>query len=141
LERVAGLRAEYTNLVADAAHRTRLLEAARKELAEARGSQAGAHSASLIAAIDEPTTGARPIGPGRIVTALAGLVGGLVIGGGVLFLSLPAVPRAPRAEVASVPARCRPESLGEFRQPAHGASGGFSFEKALAKNLIVKASR
>ncbi|HVC93526.1 MAG TPA: hypothetical protein VND64_07540 [Pirellulales bacterium] len=141
LERVAGLRAEYTNLVADAAHRTRLLEAARKELAEARGSQAGAHSASLIAAIDEPTTGARPIGPGRTMTALAGLVGGLVIGGGVLFLSLPAVPRTPQAEFAAVPARCRPESPGEFRQPAYGASGGFSFEKALAKNLIVRAPR
>ncbi len=141
LERVAGLRAEYTNLVADVAHRTRLLEAARKELAEARGSQAGALSASLIAAVDEPTTGARPIGPGRTMTALAGLVGGLLIGGGVLFLSLPSAPRVPRAEVVSAPARCRPESLVDFRQPAYGANGGFSFEKALAKGLFSKAAR
>jgi polysaccharide biosynthesis transport protein len=133
LERVAGLRAEYTNLVTDVAHRTRLLEAARKELAEARGSQAGAHSASLIAAIDEPTTGARPIGPGRLMTALAGIVGGLLIGGGVLFLSLPAAPRVQPADVVSAPLRGRPSSLGEFRQPSYGQGGGLSFEKALAK--------
>ncbi|HUY33054.1 MAG TPA: hypothetical protein VMV69_09755 [Pirellulales bacterium] len=134
LERVAGLRAEYTNLVADVAHRTRLLEAARKELSEARGSQAGAHSASLIAAVDEPTTGARPIGPGRVVTALAGLVGGLLVGAGVLFLSLPAVPpRNQPAAIVPAPPRSRLNSCEEFRQPAYDASRGFSYEKALAK--------
>ncbi|HEV3006494.1 MAG TPA: hypothetical protein VGX78_18640 [Pirellulales bacterium] len=133
LERVAGLRAEYTNLVAEVGHRTRLVEAARKELAEARGSQAGAHSASLIAAVDDPTTGTRPLGPGRTTIALAGLLGGLAIGAGVLFLSLPHTTQAPSTETAAAP-RSRPCSSSDCRPIAGSAHGGFSFERALAKS-------
>jgi uncharacterized protein involved in exopolysaccharide biosynthesis len=135
LERVAGLRTEYTNLVAEVAQRTRLVEAARKELAEARGSQAGAHVASLIAAVDDPTTGTRPLGPGRIVIALAGLVGGLAIGSGMLFLSLPReLPAAP--EFAAAPPGGRCGSL----DATHATYGGYSFEKALVKSVCANDS-
>ncbi|HEX7446678.1 MAG TPA: hypothetical protein VF306_03985 [Pirellulales bacterium] len=88
LAKLAGLRAEYANLIASVKNRSALVEAAQRELAEARGSQAGAHSASLIYSIDAPQLGARPVGPGRAVIAVVGLLAGLVVGGGVLFLSV-----------------------------------------------------
>jgi hypothetical protein len=88
----------------------------------------------LIAAIDEPMTGPRPVGPGRLVTALAGIIGGLVIGIGALFLSLPSVaPSAP--EGFPLPASAWPYSAGEGRPRAKTPSAGFSFEKALAKSV------
>ena len=93
LDLLAGLRAEYSNVAAAARHRNALLEKASRELAEARGSRAGASIASLISPIDQPTTGARPIGPSRVLTTLAGVMGGMVLGFGYLFLTLqPAAP-------------------------------------------------
>ena len=47
LEKVASLRAEYSSHSSDMKHRTALVEAAQRDLAEARASQAGA-TASLI---------------------------------------------------------------------------------------------
>lgn len=88
LTRLAGLRADYANLIASVKNRSALVEAAQRELAEARGSQAGAHSASLIYSIDAPQLGDRPVGPDRAVIAVLGLVAGLVAGGGVLFVSI-----------------------------------------------------
>ncbi len=86
LSRLAEARAEYANLVASVENHTRLVEAARKNLADARAHQAGARSASVIARIDGVEAGVRPVGPGRKTIAAAGGVGGLVLGLGFVFL-------------------------------------------------------
>lgn len=90
LERLAALRAEYGNRVAEVKSREKLSEEARGNLADARASQAAASSASLINRIDEATTGPRPIGPGKSTIVLAGMVGGLLVGFAIVFLTVPA---------------------------------------------------
>ena len=63
MSHLAEARAEYANLVSSVQNHTRLVEAARKNLADARARQAGAHSASLITRIDGVEAGVRPDGP------------------------------------------------------------------------------
>jgi succinoglycan biosynthesis transport protein ExoP len=89
LARLGGLRATYSNLITEVQHRGGLLAAAQRELSEARSSQAGAHSSSLIYTIDAPDAGTRPVGPGRLSIALGGVIAGLLVGAAVLFVSLP----------------------------------------------------
>jgi succinoglycan biosynthesis transport protein ExoP len=88
MTRLAGLRAAYVNLVQEVAHRNKMLEETRKELADARSNQAAALTASLISTVDEPDTGSKPLSPGRAVIVLIGLAGGLLTGAGVLFLTV-----------------------------------------------------
>jgi uncharacterized protein involved in exopolysaccharide biosynthesis len=86
LATLAQSRAEYSKLVDSVANHTRLVEAARKNLADARARQAGARSASVISRIDGVEAGVRPAGPGRKTITAAGGVGGLLLGFGVVFL-------------------------------------------------------
>jgi uncharacterized protein involved in exopolysaccharide biosynthesis len=86
IARLAVARAEYANLVASVANHTRLVEAARKNLADARARRAGALSASVINRIDGVEAGVRPVGPSRKTVTAAGGFGGLVLGLGVVFL-------------------------------------------------------
>lgn len=79
-------RAEYSNLVASVQNHTRLVEAARKNLADARARQAGAHSSSVISRIDGVEAGVWPSGPTRKTITAAGGVGGLLLGLGFVFL-------------------------------------------------------
>lgn len=138
LAKLAGLRANYANLIASVKSRSALVEAAQRELAEARGSQAGAHSASLIYSIDVPQLGARPVGPGRAVIALLGVVAGLMVGGGVLFLSVELRDSAnlsetvPQQIVPSVP----PTSRREFRPERRRFARPLSVRKALDKAAL-----
>jgi uncharacterized protein involved in exopolysaccharide biosynthesis len=86
ISRLAESRAEYANLVAAAENHTRLVEGARKNLADARAKQAAAHSASVINRIDGVEAGVRPVGPSRKTVTAAGGVGGLILGFGLVFL-------------------------------------------------------
>jgi uncharacterized protein involved in exopolysaccharide biosynthesis len=86
LSRLAEGRAQYSNLVASVQNHTRLVEAARKNLADARARQAGAHSASVISRIDGVEAGVWPNGPTRKTITAAGGVGGLLLGLGCVFL-------------------------------------------------------
>jgi uncharacterized protein involved in exopolysaccharide biosynthesis len=86
LGRLAAARAEYANLAASVANHTRLVEAARKNLVDARARQAGALSASVIGRIDGVEAGVRPVGPGRKTITAAGGMGGLLLGFGLVFL-------------------------------------------------------
>lgn len=98
MSRLAEARAEYAKLVASVQNHTRLVENARKNLADARARQAGAHSASLISRIDGVEAGVRPVGPARKTVAAAGGIGGLLLGFGFIFLfanSSPAVSATP----------------------------------------------
>ncbi len=99
LQSLAGLRAGYANLTADVAQHSELLQKARRELADARASQAGAQGPGVITLIDTPDTGNRPLGPGRASIILGGILGGLTIGFGLVFLTapLPTVTAAPVA--------------------------------------------
>lgn len=87
LQRLASLRAEYANLVAMTENRTALLETARRNLSDAQAGRASANSVSLISRIDTPDTGINPIGPSKKTIAGAGLLGGLMVGLGIVFLT------------------------------------------------------
>jgi uncharacterized protein involved in exopolysaccharide biosynthesis len=89
LTRLADVRAGYTNEVAEAKNRATLLEHAEQNLAEARATRASAKAANLISRIDTPDAGIRPVGPSRAAIALCGVLGGLLAGFGVVFLTVP----------------------------------------------------
>ena len=90
LRRLAEVRAVYSNQVAETNSRTRLLERAQQNLAEARAAHAAAKAASLLTCIDLPDAGIRPVSPGRATIILMGIAGGLLLGFGVVFLTVPA---------------------------------------------------
>jgi hypothetical protein len=102
LERLAGLRADYANLLAEASQRTKLVERAEQNMAEARASRASAKAASLISRIDGPDTGIRPVSPSPATILLTGILGGLAAGFGVVMLTV-----APRRseEAPAIPGR------------------------------------
>lgn len=89
LDRLAGLRARYGNLVSDVDQRTKYLEQSEQDLSQARASQASAELVSLVTRIDRPRAGMRPVGPGKKIIVLAGLAGGLMIGAGTVLLMVP----------------------------------------------------
>jgi uncharacterized protein involved in exopolysaccharide biosynthesis len=127
LELLAGLRSEYAGLVAEVDHSTKLMEAAQRQLVDARASQSSALTASLISRLDAATTGPRPIGPGRSMLLLAGLVGGPIFGLAILLISLPSAPAvgAPRTTESTVRTFNRglslkqvPQERADRRQPS-----------------------
>jgi succinoglycan biosynthesis transport protein ExoP len=86
ISRLAQSRAEYANLVASVENHSKLVEAARKNLADARARQAGALSASVISRIDGVEAGIYPVGLSRKTITAAGGIGGLIFGVGIVFL-------------------------------------------------------
>jgi hypothetical protein len=105
MSRLATMRAEYHNLSAEVAQRAEVWNKAQKDLADARASQAAAHSASLLTRLDAPQIGAYPVGPSRSMIALAGIFGGLATGLGIaVLLTVPATPSGRPAAAAATPA-------------------------------------
>ncbi|MEX0642216.1 MAG: hypothetical protein WD468_05920 [Pirellulales bacterium] len=130
LNRLAALRADYANLVAQSKSRTVLAEEARRNLAEARASQAAARSASLIARIDAPDTGSRPLGPGRSLMVLFGVAGGFVVGLGIVFVTVPAVTPV-ASDAYEVPHTWQPQ--GTSVESLIKSQGPLSLKQALSK--------
>lgn len=127
LGEIANQRADYGNLIEEINQKTRVLNEAENRLAEVRSSRAAAFSTSLLNRIDKPDTGSKPVGPGKAVIVLAGLFGGLIIGAGVLFLTVPPVRQHASASQPPTPA------AGD-NQPLRGTlADGLSLKKALAK--------
>ncbi len=89
LDRLAGLRARYGTLEADVKQRTEIVQKATQELSDARANLAASSAASLITRIDAPQPGSRPLGPGRSLICIAGVMGGLATGMGLVFLVSP----------------------------------------------------
>ncbi len=86
LGQLANMRAQYANLVAERNQRADILKTAEQQLAEARASQAAARTTSLITAIDAPVPSTAPVGPSKAMIVLGGLLGGLMLGFGLVFL-------------------------------------------------------
>jgi uncharacterized protein involved in exopolysaccharide biosynthesis len=101
ISRLAHDRAEYSNLLASVANHTRLVEAARKNLADARARRAGAVSASVISRIDGVEAGVRPVGPSRKTVTAGGGVAGLLLGIGLVFLFANPVSAADQSQIKS----------------------------------------
>lgn len=89
LDRLAGLRAEYSNLVNEVRQRSEILDRSTKALAEAKAAQAAAKSTSLLTPLEGPEADSDPLGPGPVVILLSALAGGLLIGAGLVFLIYP----------------------------------------------------
>jgi polysaccharide biosynthesis transport protein len=135
LNKLAEIRASYETQAAENRHRTALTERAEQNLAEARSALAGSTAASLISRIDAPDTGSKPVGPGRAIIALSGIVAGLITGLGIVFLSLPTA-------TVSNDADKKTAAAFEHRLPAcetapnHNGGNGhghLTFKKALEK--------
>ena len=124
-ERLAGLRAEYANLLTEVEQRNKLLADADRKVVDARASQSSAQTTSLITRLDTPDTGAKPIGPGRSIILLAGVVGGLAVGLGVLFLTAQPSPTVAVAQQ-------EPPRLSPSEEQARGLSLKGALSRAAA---------
>jgi uncharacterized protein involved in exopolysaccharide biosynthesis len=143
--RVAAIRPEYNNVMAEVRQRTESWNKAQKDLADAQASRAAAHSASLLTRLDAPRAGAHPQGPSRTLIVLAGLAGGLAVGLGVIVLTATPVFRtnAPVAVAAAAEHASRPRVVTQeiaVEQPAprrpaprQATSSGLSLKEALRR--------
>jgi polysaccharide biosynthesis transport protein len=91
LEKLAGIRPQYSTVLHEVNQRNEAVANARRKLATAQAAEAGAQTASLITFVDSPIAGKDPIGPGRTSIILIGILGGLAVGGAVLFLTVPSL--------------------------------------------------
>jgi len=95
LDRLAGMRAEYSTVNAETQHRLSRLEQAERRRVEARASQAGGIAADQLTKIGKPDVDTRPVGPGRTLIAGGGLLAGLLFGLGCLLLTAGAAGTGP----------------------------------------------
>ena len=140
LGNLAEMRAEYANLVADRNQRADILKTAEQQLAEARASQAAANTASLIAAIDTPIAGDAPVGPGKSTIVAGGMFGGLILGLGIVFLTVQPVRTEVIAEATTpaVEATAKPTPRVNGRVNGNALSGyGLSLKQALRKVALA----
>lgn len=133
LDRLAELRAAYAARLAEYENRVAALGQAENHLAEARASQASAAAASLITRLDEAQTGANPLGPGRTMIVLLGTAGGLLLGFGVLFLTVPSATSAPAAQPAPAAALRAPSVNGSPTNGRPVAHPVLSLKQALLR--------
>ncbi|MDP6553671.1 MAG: hypothetical protein QGG71_03330 [Pirellulaceae bacterium] len=89
LNRVAGLRVRYSNLVDDVRQRNEIIQQAQRDLADMRASRNAALSTSLLTRFNAPVVGDVPDGPATVIVIAAGLAGGLATGVGLVFLLVP----------------------------------------------------
>ncbi|MCA9238686.1 MAG: hypothetical protein KDA37_00735, partial [Planctomycetales bacterium] len=71
---------------ANAEDQARVVEVARKQLADAKATRAGAAGGSVLARIDNAEADLHPGGPGRATITLAGGLAGLLAGVGGVFV-------------------------------------------------------
>ncbi len=106
LRRLAQQRAGYANQLAETNTRAKQLEQAEQRLGDARATHFSAGATNLISRVDVADAGTDPVGPGRSTIVAVGIATGLLIGLGVLFLTVP--PVQPVVESA---AEARPAEL------------------------------
>jgi len=151
LGKLANMRADYANLVAERNQRAEILKTAEQQLAEARASLAAARTASLITVIDAPVPSTAPVGPSKSMIVLGGLLGGLILGLGLLFLlvnpaqsDLPLVETSAGADISEKFVPANGTSLNGCGMNGHhvtcytanghmSGTGGLSLKQALRK--------
>ena len=140
LERLAALRTMYANDLAENRNRATVLERAEQNLAEARAALASAKAASLIGRIEEAQAGTAPVGLGRTAVALLGIAGGVLVGLGVLYLTVPTP--APAAGVPQIPALPSHAANGSAARPKPTSlriGDNLTFKQALTKLAASRA--
>ncbi len=132
MNRLAEVRADYSNLITEVRQRGELFSKAQKDLSDARANQIAAHTASLITMLDGPALGDSPIGPGRSLIVLCGLCGGLMAGLGFVFLTVPVnpLPENPLSEI-SPPRTASAETLNRRPNFSDLVPRGLSLKEAL----------
>lgn len=86
---LAAKRADYLNLTARVKQNQEQSKEITDSLSEARGLLEASDASSLITRMDEPTTGTKPIGPGRTLVFLGSSLGGLFFGFTLVYLLAP----------------------------------------------------
>ncbi len=89
LEKIARIRADYSNVASEVKSRNEQLQESERELVQAQASRDAALTSSLITRLDEPQLGEKPIGPGRSTILAGATVSGLFFGFGIVFLLAP----------------------------------------------------
>jgi polysaccharide biosynthesis transport protein len=145
MSRLAGERAEYANLVAAVENHTKLVDAARKNLSDARARQAGAHSSNVISRIDGVEAGVRPVGLSRKSITAAGGFGGLVLGLGFVFLFAKPVPAkvvsnspAPSAVANGEPVKTVASANGSNGKTAKSSGRDFGLYHGLSLDEAIR---
>ncbi|MCC7083575.1 MAG: hypothetical protein IT427_01050 [Pirellulales bacterium] len=133
LSKLADMRAEYANVVAERNRRVDILKTAEQQLSEARASQAAARTTSVITAIDGPVPADDPVGPSKTAIIAAGGCGGLVLGFAIVFLTVHSVPSAASEQAAfgaevfpAIPRKRTSSRLGDLY------NAGLSLKQALS---------
>ncbi len=107
LQKLAEMRAAYSNQLIEVRQQTESLSRAQQDLNAARAGLAADEVISLVTRVDAPQAGPYPQGPGRSVIAAAGLAGGLFVAVGLLLLTtpttLPTVAPAPVTDAHRMP--------------------------------------
>jgi uncharacterized protein involved in exopolysaccharide biosynthesis len=98
MTRLASLRAHYANAASEVRHNDEMLKLAQQDLVAARAGLAAANT-TLLTRLEEPYTPNSPNGPSRAIIVLAGILGGLAFGMGLVFHQLPS-PTKPQAQQA-----------------------------------------
>jgi len=89
LNRVAGLRVRYSNLVDDVRQRSEIIQQTQRDLADVQSSRQASLATSLLTRFNAPVVGDSPEGPSTVVIIAAGMAGGLCAGIGLVFLIFP----------------------------------------------------
>lgn len=114
LSDLAEQRAEYSNLVATSDSSLASVDELRSRLAEANALLAAAQTSSVLNLVDSPETGPAPNGPSRATMLLAGLLGGLTIGAGLVFYQ-----QAPEVAYVATAEQSQPQGVSDvLRAPS-----------------------
>jgi polysaccharide biosynthesis transport protein len=105
LNRLTNMRAEYSNLVMQVDQRRNLVEESQRNLSQARAAFVSATTSSVFNRMDLPDGGIRPVSASRRLIGLSGLLGSMLAGVGVVFLTAPISRREEKTRQESAPAR------------------------------------
>ncbi|MFO0943215.1 MAG: hypothetical protein U0930_20970 [Pirellulales bacterium] len=136
LNRLAQLRAKYSNLASEVKSRSDKLGSIKNELTETLATRDAAQASSLITRLDSPVLGEKPVGPGRSTIVGGAMVGGLMFGLGVVFLLAPLDVRVAGGQ------RCESElAEGRDLSASHSHASDQSTNPQNSRNSDSSASR